>query len=489
MPIESLVREKLTLPLAAVAASLLAPALLIAFFGSPAEDSHAVYVFHFWIVLLTTAVAGGAAGWLSVIGARRRDSRAVLVGVAFSAMALLLFLHGLATPDVLLQEQPGDQTALLAFAGGATLPVGGMILALAAWPPVLRSESVVALLRLQAGVLVAIAAAGTVGMLNEDILPTQPEAGSAIALALLAIGVALLGAVAWRALRTFILTRRASDLLVVCGMCLLAVSLGASLTFEAWTVGWWAAHALELAGIALVGVPVATDLVRGNPSRPLAGDLSVVELVRQEEAYLGTRVRALMLALGTKDQSTEGHTRRVAELAVRVGEELGLPRARLRALAIGGLMHDIGKLQVPDEILKKPGPLDDHEYDVVKHHPEWGDQLARELGLSVRIRRLIRHHHERLDGTGYPDGKVSEQLDLDVRILTACDVYDALISRRVYRDAWSPAQALRTLDAEEGTAFDGRCVAALQRVVNGGHDEPSRTRVPSGARSRLAHES
>jgi putative nucleotidyltransferase with HDIG domain len=481
------VREKLTLPLAAVAGSLLVPALVIAFFGSPAADSHVIYVFHFGIVLFTTSLAAAASFWLTLIGRRRTDARAVLVGTAFSAMAALLFLHGLATPDVLLSERAGDQTPLLAFAGGATLPVGGAILALAAWPAVLRPAAVPYLLRLQAVITSAIVALGALGMADEDILPAQPAAHGPVALTLLVIGVALLATVGWRALRTFILTRRSADLLVVCGMCLLIVSLCAALTFAPWTLGWWASHGLELAGIAMVGIPVAMDLVRGHQSRPLAGDLSGVELVTREEAYLGAHVRALMIALAAKDESTEGHTRRVAELAVKVGEDLGVPAHRLRALAIGGLMHDIGKLQIPDAILKKPGPLSDGEYEVVKHHPEWGDQLAGELGLPDRVRRLIRHHHERLDGTGYPDGKVSEQLNLDVRVLTTCDVYDALISNRVYRDAWSPAQALAKLKAEEGTAFDGRCVAALERVVNAEAPHLARTRLPTGHRSRMAH--
>jgi putative nucleotidyltransferase with HDIG domain len=141
-------------------------------------------------------------------------------------------------------------------------------------------------------------------------------------------------------------------------------------------------------------------------------------------------------------------------------------------MAIGGLLHDIGKLQIPDSILKKPGPLDDAEYALVKRHPDWGDQLARELGMPERVRRLIRHHHERLDGIGYPDGLASQQLDLDVRILTACDVYDALISKRVYRDAWSPAQALRT----------------LEQVISGRRArDPGPQRVAAGHRVRVAH--
>jgi putative nucleotidyltransferase with HDIG domain len=481
------VREKLTLPLAAVAASLLVPALVVAVFGSPENDSHAIYVFHFFLVIVTTTLAGGAAGWLTVLGARRRDARAVLVGTAFSAMTALLLLHGLATPDILITEQPGDTTALLAFAGGATLPVGGFILALAVFPSMLRSDAVPRILRLQAVVMSGIVLLGVVGLADESILPTQPAPGSPVALTLFVIGGALLAAVGWRALRTFILTRRTADLLVVCGLCLLVVSLGAALSFDPWTVGWWAGHALEFAGIGLVGIPVAADFMRSSQSRPLAGDLAGVELVSREEAYLGTHIGALMIALAAKDESTEGHTRRVAELAVRVGEPLGLPPHRLRALAIGGLLHDIGKMQIPDSIVKKPGALTKAEYDLVKRHPEWGEQLVGELGLPERVRQLIRHHHERLDGSGYPDGLVSEQLDLDVRILAVCDVYDALISKRVYRGAWTPAQAFRALTAEEGSSFDGRCVAALERVIRNEHPVTARLRVPARARVSLAH--
>src|SRR3954453_17718874 len=186
-------REKLTLPLAAVAASLLVPALLIAFFGHPAGDSHAIYVFHFVIVIVTTVVAAAAAFWLTAVGARRKDARAVLVGVAFSAMAALLLLHGLATPDVILAEQADDSTPLLAFAGGATLPVGGAILSLAAWPVVLRPESVPNLLRLQAVVTTAIIALGIFGLADPNVLPSEPSAGGPAALTLLALGTLMLG--------------------------------------------------------------------------------------------------------------------------------------------------------------------------------------------------------------------------------------------------------------------------------------------------------
>jgi HD-GYP domain-containing protein (c-di-GMP phosphodiesterase class II) len=201
-------------------------------------------------------------------------------------------------------------------------------------------------------------------------------------------------------------------------------------------------------------------------SRPLVGDLRGSELVSEEEAFLGSQIRALTVRLADKDTYTEEHTRRVALRAVQVGEELGLPPGRLRTLAVGGLLHDIGKLSIPDEILKKPGSLEPGEYAVIQRHPENGKSLLRELGgFADGVLRLVHDHHERLDGTGYPRGLSEAELDLDTRILAVCDVYDALISTRVYRAAWSAEKALSLLFEQAGSAFDNRCVEALARVL------------------------
>jgi HD-GYP domain-containing protein (c-di-GMP phosphodiesterase class II) len=247
----------------------------------------------------------------------------------------------------------------------------------------------------------------------------------------------------------------------------------------------------------LVGVPVAFDIHRAGQSRALIGDLSGADLVTREEAYLGAQVRALMVRLAEKDPYTEGHTRRVARRAVEVGGALGLPSATLRELAIGGLVHDIGKLSVPDEILKKPGPLTEGEYAVIKRHPESGARLIAQLGgFSPQVRRLVLHHHERLDGRGYP-GTAGDGIDLPTRVLTACDVYDALVSNRVYRGAWSTEEALDLLRAEAGAAFDPRCVSALEQVIacDATTRKPIETRelrtardrgVAAGSRSRSA---
>jgi HD-GYP domain-containing protein (c-di-GMP phosphodiesterase class II) len=125
----------------------------------------------------------------------------------------------------------------------------------------------------------------------------------------------------------------------------------------------------------------------------------------------------------------------------------------------------MGKLSVPDAILKKPAALSDEEYEVVKRHSEWGDELLAQLGFPRPVRRLVRDHHERLDGSGYPFGAYGDQLDLETRIIGACDVYDALISPRVYRGAWSHERAIALLREQAGTAFDPRVVAALDLVL------------------------
>jgi len=173
-----------------------------------------------------------------------------------------------------------------------------------------------------------------------------------------------------------------------------------------------------------------------------------------------------MVRLAERDGSTEEHTRRVAILAAQVGEELKLPATTRRHLAVGGLLHDIGKLSVPLEILRKPAGLTDEEYAEIKRHPEAGRRLLEELGgFSPTVRDLVSDHHERLDGRGYPRGLTEEELPLHTRILTVCDVYDALVSDRVYRAAWTPERAFELLRDDAGSAFDERCVEALARVV------------------------
>jgi HD-GYP domain-containing protein (c-di-GMP phosphodiesterase class II) len=416
---------------------------------------------HFSGVGLTALAAALAALALTVVGARRHDARTVIVGTAFTAMAGLLALHGIATPGILV-----GMNGVVAFTGGATLPVGAAVLALSALPSLRRARDVRPLIALQVVLLSAVLALGALGLLVPSAVPNVPAPQSTEAYVVLTVGLTLFALLTWRAVRTYLLTRRRADLVVAIGIFWLASALPPAMLLTFMELGWWLGHGFELLGMFVVGVPVALDLRRGAQSRPLVGDVTGADLVAAEEAFLGAHVRALTLSLARKDEYTEEHTRRVALRAVQVGEELGLTGSRLRALATGALVHDIGKLSVPDSILQKPGPLTDEEFEVIKEHPESGDMLLVDLGFGDEVRHLVRDHHERLDGSGYPHGAHSSLISLDARILAVCDVYDALISRRVYRDAWTHERAVTLLREESGTSFDPKCVAALERVLS-----------------------
>ena len=415
---------------------------------------------HFLPIAISAGLAAAAALVLTVFGARRGDGRAVLIGTAFSSMAALLSIHGLATPGFIL----GDN-GVVAFSGALTVPVGGAVLALSAIPELRRPTAVRPLLWLQGALVIVIAGVGGLGMLAPSSVPGVPETGSTAAWAVLLAGMVFYGTLAVRAGRTYLLTRRFADIAVVFGLVLLAVSLVPALLMTWMELGWWLGHAWELVGIGLVGVPVALDLHRGAQSRPLTGDLRATELVSAADAFMGPTVRALLVRLAQKDDYTAEHTRGVALRAVQVGEELGLPPVRLRELAIGGLLHDVGKLSVPTAILQKPSALTDEEFAAIKQHAEAGSALVKALGFSAHVARLVLDHHERLDGTGYPRGLGAPDLCVETRILAVCDVFDALMSKRVYRDAWTLERALGLLREEAGRGFDPACVEALERVI------------------------
>jgi hypothetical protein len=249
------------------------------------------------------------------------------------------------------------------------------------------------LLVLQGALLAAVFGLGISALVWPSLLPPVPAPNSGAAMALLVVGVSAYGLLIVRALRTFLLTQRALDLVVVVGLVWLGTAAVPALTMNYSQLGWWVGFEVELDGILLVGLAVAVDLARAAQSRPLAGDLRGADLVAAEDIFL--------------------------ERGYRLLNELG--------------------------------------------------------GFSTSVCRLVRDHHERLDGKGYPRGLSTAEIDLDTRILTVCDVYDALISKRVYRAAWSHEDAMALLNRETGTAFDPRCVAALEQVVTAGQvTEPVR---------------
>jgi len=159
-------------------------------------------------------------------------------------------------------------------------------------------------------------------------------------------------------------------------------------------------------------------------------------------------ILSLALTIEERDPYTQGHCQRLAEYSVRLGECLGLPAQDIQALRRGGIVHDIGKVAVPDSILLKGGPLTSEELQILHRHPVAGENICAPLKSFHLVLPIIRHHHEKQDGTGYPDGLRGEQVPLTARVLQIVDVYDALTTSRPYKAALSIGEALAIMEAE-----------------------------------------
>jgi putative two-component system response regulator len=156
-------------------------------------------------------------------------------------------------------------------------------------------------------------------------------------------------------------------------------------------------------------------------------------------------VIALALLVEARDGNTEGHCHRMANYATALGRALDLGEADLQALHRGGFLHDIGMLAIPDAVLKKQGPLDPDEFELMKTHTTVGDSLCSTLRSLEPVRPIIRHHHERLDGSGYPDGLTGDDVPLIAQIIGVVDVYDAVTTRRPYQGPHSSQEAIDIL--------------------------------------------
>lgn len=182
-----------------------------------------------------------------------------------------------------------------------------------------------------------------------------------------------------------------------------------------------------------------------------------------ESAYRVT-LTALVQALETRDLETHGHSERVVTFSLRLGRELGLDREALHNLELGALLHDIGKIGVPDAILRKPAKLNDEEWVKMKLHPIHGEKILRNIGFLQGAGKVVLQHHEFWDGSGYPNRLRGEQIDIGARIFAVIDAFDAITSDRVYRAGRSYEEAVEELERCTGTQFDSVVVEAFKNV-------------------------
>ena len=199
---------------------------------------------------------------------------------------------------------------------------------------------------------------------------------------------------------------------------------------------------------------VADDVWGPEPTRWEA--LTRIQSLLQIKSYIDEQAEAVVMSLSqtieARDAYTRGHSDRLAVSAVEFGNRLGLPHDQVETLRIAAIVHDIGKIAVPDSVLLKAGPLSAQETSIIQRHPVDGERICSPLKCMRRALPIIRHHHERMDGSGYPDGLRGNAIPLGARILQIVDIYDALTTDRPYRDAYAPSHAIATLysEAERG---------------------------------------
>ena len=182
--------------------------------------------------------------------------------------------------------------------------------------------------------------------------------------------------------------------------------------------------------------------------------------------------QGLILAVDTKDRYTKRHSEDVSRYAVFLGRQLGLDEGTLQILRVSGLLHDVGKIGIPDQILRKPGTLTNEEYRIVKQHVALGDAIVRDLPGVDLIRAGVRHHHERWDGGGYLHGLAGDEIPVIARILAVGDAFSAMTTTRPYRKALDVKEALRRLEDAAGTQLDERLVMAFVCGIEAEADAP-----------------
>jgi HD-GYP domain-containing protein (c-di-GMP phosphodiesterase class II) len=458
---------------------------------------------HFYVVTITAALLAVLALLMALASTQVRDIRAFFLAVAFMSISGIFLTHALTTPTAMIPYN----NPWVGFSAYFSLFLGGCFLALSTlnWPAAIEKRIVNWQHFLFAGIfallvlynLVAVRTAATPPAPS----PTRAAAPAAIAdygeygdapvhaahtatagpimagspfiflsdqrlrQLVTAVTLAILSLTIWRYTRRI----RLSHSPLVTGLLVATIFLAQAqvimLITETWHTSWWEYHVLMLTAFGAAAIGLGREYARSGSLAGVVEGLLLRDTIRQLEHGYTEVIVALVAAVEAKDPYTRGHSQRVAELAVWIGQELRLSPESLRTLNQAAILHDVGKIGVPDAILQKPGALTDEEFAMIKEHPTRGYEIIKAIRSLRRELSGVRWHHERLDGSGYPDGLRGGEIPLDARIIAVADFYDALTSRRSYREAASPAEAMALMETQAGSKLDPRCIASLRRAL------------------------
>ena len=383
-----------------------------------------------------------------------------LLGTMLMAASVMPLVHGLVTPDVLFDSNEAFRTASF-----LTLPV-----ALLAGAPLLAPHSSFgrwAARHWRDWTLLALLGVFSLAsmIVFAPDLVAAPSPSNWLTITVTTIAVAAVVALSLRQMRFYEIGRQPANLVASISLALIAVLGLAPLVTTPFSAGFWWTH---LAGaVGVVGACGALTISkRLSPSaQDVLGPILTRDPLVAFELGLSPVVHQFIAELEVKDQATRDHVVRTGELAMRVGERFRLSASELRDLGLAAMLHDVGKVNVPDNILKKPARLTVREYELMKLHPADGESMLAAEPTLAAAARIVRSHHERFDGGGYPDGLVGREIPLASRIIAVCDSLDAMTHDRVYRQAMPLNMAFAILREHAGSQWDEQVVEQVMAVV------------------------
>lgn len=443
-------------------AALFTPLAAFALVRNLAPDSDIVLQHtrtHFYVVGLTSLAALAACAVVIVSARTLRETRLLFLALAFMTIAGFFSVHGLMTPGVIQHEVYASigVSAWLSVLGGA------LFVALSATPLPRRAEGI---LRRGGGMIFAWALIGLASYIAMSFavdtwLDGMPTDELEIQYAIAITTTVLFGFGAWRYAQAYSFARLPSQAAMVLSLVLLMQVPAILLYGTVWYASWWTYHALYATAFIVLFAGWAMEVKRAGSLSAIADALAMRDALAQLNRGRDARINELVEAIEHKDHYTVGHVHRVGEHAYEIGRRLGLGPAELREVVLAAQMHDVGKIGVPDPILLKPDKLTDDETAEMRKHAARGGAIAARVRALQPVALCIRHHHERYDGKGYPDGLAGDMIPLASRIVGVADTYDAMTSNRPYRDGLGHAAALAEIRRVRGTQLDPRCVDAF----------------------------
>ena len=246
---------------------------------------------------------------------------------------------------------------------------------------------------------------------------------------------------------------------------LLASTALLPLTGDDYSLAFWWLHVAGIAGVLGACIAMAVSKRMSKTAHDVLAPVLTRDPLVAFELGLSPVVHRFVASLEDKDPETRDHVIRTAEMAVRVGERFRLSARELRDLGLAALLHDIGKLETPIEILEKPSRLTNEEYAIVKRHAVDGERMLLTEPASPRSRAIVRSHHERIDGRGYPDGLTGDAIPLAARIIAVCDAFDAMTHEHRFRRALAPSMAFGVLREHATSQWDAKVIQHVMTVL------------------------